>query len=155
MSDIDHIELLLVEDDPGHATLIRRNLRRAGIANEITHFENGRLVLEHLDAAPADAPVLLLLDLNMPELDGYGTLERMRDAPHLRDLPVIVLTTTSEPMEVDRCYQLGCNAFVTKPIDYQEFTAAVQRLGRFLSIAQFPDGRRMIRQDSHTGENLP
>ena len=139
------VEVLLVEDDPGHAVLIRKSLKRTGFANEIRHVENGRQALDYLNnvADEGDRPALVLLDLNMPEMDGYTTLEHIRADARLRDLPVIILTTTSEPYEVERCYKLGCNAFVNKPIDYVEFTEAIRKLGLFLSIVQVPEGFRV------------
>jgi CheY-like chemotaxis protein len=82
----------------------------------------------------------VLLDLNMPVLDGYQVLERMKADERTRRIPVVVLTTTDDPREVDRCYGLGCNVYVTKPVDYERFSEAVRKLGLFLSIVAFPDG---------------
>ena len=75
----------------------------------------------------------------MPKLDGIGVLERLRQDPEHQRLPVIMLTTSDSPQEVQRCYELGCNVYVTKPVVYDEFVEAMQRLGRFLKIARFPE----------------
>ena len=140
------ITILLVEDDLGHARLIEKNLKRSNIANTIHHVENGQLALDYLfsqgDYVGQDlpTPLLVLLDLNMPVLDGYQVLERMKADDRTRRIPVVVLTTTDDRREVARCYELGCNVYVTKPVDYEKFTEAVKKLGLFLSIVSVPNG---------------
>jgi len=140
------VTILLAEDDPGHAHLIEKNLRRANIANRIITVGDGQAALECLFGEANWAgekpvgPMLVLLDLNMPVLDGYQVLERMKADERTRRIPVVVLTTTDDPREVDRCYGLGCNVYVTKPLDYEHFSEAVRKLGLFLSIVAFPDG---------------
>lgn len=145
-TDKHEVTILLAEDDLGHAALIEKNLRRAKIANRIITVGDGQAALECLFGEANWAtekpvgPVLMLLDLNMPVLDGYQVLERMRADQRTRRIPVIVLTTTDDHREVDRCYDLGCNAYVTKPVDYTRFCEAVHTLGLFLSIVAVPDG---------------
>jgi len=135
-----------VEDDPGHVRLIEKNLRRAKITNQIITLYDGQQAVdypfgggEYAGCEPA-APLLVLLDLNMPVLDGYQVLERMKADERTRRIPVVVLTTTDDPREVSRCYDLGCSIYVTKPVDYQQFSEAIRKLGLFLSIVTFPDG---------------
>jgi CheY-like chemotaxis protein len=146
MTDKHDVTILLAEDDLGHARLIETNLRRAKIANPIITVGDGQKALECLfgeadwAGGKPPGPMLVLLDLNMPVLDGYQVLERMRADERTRRIPVIVLTTTDDHREVDRCYDLGCNAYVTKPVDYARFCEAVQALGLFLSIVAIPDG---------------
>jgi CheY-like chemotaxis protein len=145
-TDKHEVTILLAEDDLGHAMLIEKNLRRAKIANRIITVRDGQAALECLFGEATWAgekpvgPMLVLLDLNMPVLDGYQVLKRMKADERTKRIPVIVLTTTDDHREVDRCYDLGCNAYVTKPVDYARFCEAVHALGLFLSIVALPDG---------------
>jgi CheY-like chemotaxis protein len=141
------VTIILVEDDAGHALLIEKNLRRAGVENAIVHLKDGEQALEYLfkqapdpGAGPA-GPLLVLLDLNLPVLDGYQTLKHLKGDTRTRNIPVVILTTADNPDEVARCYELGCNVFVTKPVAYEEFSDAVRKLGMFLTIANIP-GRK-------------
>jgi len=81
---------------------------------------------------------LLLLDINMPRVDGVGVLKAVKADPRFAQLPVIMLTTTDDPREVDRCYQYGCSVYITKPVKYQDFVEALTRLGMFLEIIRVP-----------------
>jgi CheY-like chemotaxis protein len=135
------VTILLAEDDPGHARLIEKNLRRANITNPIVVLSDGQAVIDYLSAEGSTAgrlPVLILLDLNMPVLDGYQVLERMKADERTKHIPVVVLTTTEDPREVSRCYGLGCNVYITKPVDYEQFSEAVRKLGLFLSVVTVP-----------------
>lgn len=140
-SDKREITILLAEDDPGHARLIQKNLRRGNIMNPVVTVGDGQAALDYLYGHLGDHQplMLVLLDLNMPVLDGYQVLERMKADERTRRIPVIVLTTTSDPREVDRCYDLGCNVYVTKPVDYEQFSEAIRKLGLFLSVVTIPD----------------
>jgi CheY-like chemotaxis protein len=136
--------ILLVEDDEGHAYLIRQNLQDAGVANRIVHVMNGRQALDYIHCRGAYAgrvpagPLLVLLDINMPLVNGEEVLRQLKADPTTDQFPVVVLTTTDDPREVRRCYELGCNCYVTKPVDYDRFVEAIRRLGLFLSIVQVP-----------------
>ena len=137
--------ILLVEDDPGHARLIEKNLRRANATSGVIKASNGQQALDYLFSEGQYAgterasPLLVLLDLNMPVLDGYQVLERMKSDERTRHIPVIMLTTTDDACEVSRCYELGCSVYVTKPVDYEQFTLAIRNLGLFLSIVTVPE----------------
>ena len=145
MNEQQPVMILLVEDDPGHARLIEKNLRRGGITNKILHLENGRDAVDYLfkegkfkdDDNPS--PLLVLLDLNLPELDGCQVLARIKSNERTKKIPVVMLTTTDNPQEIGRCYELGCNIYVTKPVEYEDFCTAVRNLGMFLSIVKIPD----------------
>jgi len=141
MTDHQRITILLVEDDPGHALLIEKNLRRANITNAIVKFDNGQKALDFLfkDEGGFREPLLILLDLNLPVLDGYQVLKTIRNDERTKRIPVVVLTTTDNPHEVARCYEHGCNLYVTKPVEYEEFSRAIQSLGQFLSIVKVPE----------------
>ena len=146
MGNINEVSILIVEDDAGHARLIEKNLKRAKISNRITRVENGQEALDFLHSEGAfkgierPSPLLVLLDLNMPVLDGYQVLERMKADPDTKKIPVVVLTTTDDAREVARCYQLGCSVYITKPVDYESFCEAIQQLGFFMSIVTVPNG---------------
>jgi CheY-like chemotaxis protein len=133
----------MVEDDEGHARLIERNIRRAGISNEIRHFMDGATALQFLesdDAGPAlNGPALILLDLNLPDMSGTDILSRVKSDERLRATPVVVLTTTDDKVEIQRCYELGCNVYITKPVNYESFADAIRQLGLFLSVIQVPE----------------
>lgn len=134
--------LVMIEDDEGHATLIQRNLKRAGIGNKMIHFSDGASVLEYFygeeNGQVHYEKTLVLLDLNLPEVDGYEILKRLKNSPNTRNIPVIVLTTTDNPKEIDRCYELGCNVYITKPVEYDNFTDAIQKLGLMLAVVKVP-----------------
>jgi len=136
------VTILLIEDDPGHAKLIEKNVRRAGVVNDIVHLADGTSALSHLfergETSKAD-PMLVLLDLNLPDMSGIDILARVKADPALRRTPVIVLTTTDDRLEIKRCYDLGCNVYITKPVEYEGFTAAIRQLGLFLTVMQVPE----------------
>ncbi|MEW6426507.1 MAG: response regulator [Thermodesulfobacteriota bacterium] len=138
------VTILVVEDDEGHAELIRKNLQRAGIANPIVHFHDGQQILDFLHRRgpgphrqPAAAYVLLL-DIRMPKVDGIEVLRQVKEDEELRKIPVIMITTTDDPRDIDRCHALGCSNYITKPIDYEQFVNAIRQLGLFLMIVQVP-----------------
>jgi len=143
----ESVTILLVEDDPGHARLIERNLRRAHITNEIVTLGDGQQALDYLfkertyAGATHTLSLLLLLDLNLPQLDGYQVLKRLKADERTRHIPVIILTTVDDPYEIERCYALGCSVFITKPVAYEHFEEAIRKLGLFLSIVQIPPGK--------------
>jgi CheY-like chemotaxis protein len=144
MATPEEVTILLVEDDPGHARLIEKNLRRTRISNTIIHVTDGQKALDFLagegDFAGKPLPdtLLVLLDLNLPGLSGFQVLQRMKGDPRTRNIPVVVLTTTDDQREVERCYELGCSVYITKPVDYERFTEAIWKLGLLLSIVAVP-----------------
>jgi len=145
-SEQQTVTILLVEDDPGHARLIEKNLRRANIMNELITVTDGQQAIDYLVGAGRYAQIkrparlLVLLDLNLPVLDGYRVLQWMKENENTRRIPVVILTTTDDAREVSRCYQLGCNVYMTKPVDYDQFSEAVRKLGLFLAVVAVPDG---------------
>jgi CheY-like chemotaxis protein len=138
------VTIVMIEDDEGHARLIEKNIRRAGISNEIQHFLDGTSALQFLyehESGPAlNGPALVLLDLNLPDMSGTDILAKLKgeDSP-LRRTPVVVLTTTDDKVEIQRCYDLGCNVYITKPVNYESFAQAIRQLGLFLSVIQVPE----------------
>ena len=144
MNQHQPVGIVMIEDDEGHARLIEKNIRRAGILNGIRHFTDGTSALEYLfnadDGPQRNGPALVLLDLNLPDMSGTDILARIKgsDGP-VRRTPVVVLTTTDDKVEIARCYDLGCNVYITKPVNYESFAQAIRQLGLFLSVIQVPD----------------
>lgn len=138
------ITIVLAEDDDGHATLVERNLRRAGFLNNFVRARDGQDALDLLTGVGEYAdkkltgPMLLVLDLKMPRLDGLEVLRVLKSTPTLARIPVIMLTTTDDPREVEKCYELGCSVYILKPIDYEAFIEAIRRLGLFLQLVKLP-----------------
>src|SRR5690606_1420734 len=87
----------------------------------------------------ANGPMLVLLDLNLPDMQGTDILAQLKADERLKRAPVVVLTTTDDKVEIQRCYDLGCNVYITKPVDYEAFAGAIRQLGLFLSVMQAPD----------------
>ena len=138
------VTIVMVEDDEGHARLIEKNIRRAGVNNPITAFQNGTDALAYLLGPDGSGEVsarrhlLILLDLNLPDMTGVDILERVKANPHTRLAPVVVLTTTDDAREIQRCYDLGANVYITKPVNYENFANAIRQLGLFFSVIQVP-----------------
>ena len=139
-----NITIIIAEDDEGHALLIKRNLKRSGVVNPILHFTNGEEVLQFfLDEDSAyqrnnATSYIILLDIKMPKVDGIEVLEKLKSVPSTKKIPIIMITTTDNPREVDICHSLGCNSYIVKPIDYQKFIEIVKRLGYYLEIIEIP-----------------
>jgi CheY-like chemotaxis protein len=135
------LQILLAEDDDGHARLIERNLKRAGFINQIVRARDGQEALDFVRGAassPAAKQFLLLLDINMPRIDGVEVLRQLKSDPRTAKTPVIMLTTTDDPREVERCYEYGCSVYMTKPVRHEDFVEALTRLGMFLEIIKLP-----------------
>ena len=139
------IEILLVEDNPGDARLTLEGFRDAKVLNKITVVEDGIEALAYLRQegkyAQAVRPDLILLDLNMPKKDGREVLSEIKLAEDLKSIPVLVFTVSSAEKDILRSYDLQANAFITKPIDFDEFTGVVKSLEEFwLTIVKLPKG---------------
>jgi DNA-binding response OmpR family regulator len=138
------VSIIMIEDDEGHARLIERNIRRSGVNNTIVPFTNGTAATHYLfgnDGSGHDhkgEALLILLDLNLPDTSGIDILRRVKENKYLKSTPVVVLTTTDDSQEVRRCYELGCNVYITKPVNYESFANAIRQLGLFFSVIQVP-----------------
>ena len=139
------VTIIMIEDDEGHARLIEKNIRRAGVSNQIVPFTNGTAALEYLmgpdgtGAVNKGRQLLVLLDLNLPDMTGVDILEKVKGNEHTKRSPVVVLTTTDDQREIQRCYDLGANVYITKPVDYEGFANAIRQLGLFFSVMQVPE----------------
>jgi DNA-binding response OmpR family regulator len=138
------VTIIMIEDDEGHARLIERNIRRSGVNNEIIPFSNGTEAMKYLFGSDGTAvhhkghALLILLDLNLPDTSGIDILRQIKDNKYLKATPVVVLTTTDDSQEIKRCYELGCNVYITKPVNYESFANAIRQLGLFFSVMQVP-----------------
>ena len=144
MNDHNTVTIVMIEDDQGHARLIEKNIRRAGILNDIHHFTDGTAALKHMlespDGPALNGPALVLLDLNLPDMSGTDILAKIKaEGSPLKRTPVVVLTTTDDKVEIQRCYELGFNVYITKPVNYESFAQAIRQLGLFLSVIQVPE----------------
>jgi len=139
------VTIVMIEDDAGHARLIEKNIRRAGVNNDILPFTDGTSALAFLLGDDMTGYVnrgralLVLLDLNLPDMAGVDILKLIKGNPHLKLTPVVVLTTTDDKTEIQRCYDLGCNVYITKPVNYDNFAVAIRQLGLFFSVIQVPE----------------
>jgi CheY-like chemotaxis protein len=134
------VTIVMIEDDEGHARLIEKNIVRAGVTNPIVHFPNGGTALQYLEQNGDSArSLLVLLDLNLPDMTGIDILQKLKSHDGLKRAPVIVLTTTDDKREIERCYELGCNVYITKPVEYEHFAHAIRQLGLFFSVIQVPE----------------
>ncbi len=137
-------EILIVDDDEGHAILVRENLVAAGLNNPIQHFTDGQAAIDFFfnpNSSRRRDPgkvYLVLLDVRMPKVDGTEVLRRLKADAELRKMPVVILTTTDDMREVERCHALGCNVYIQKPVDYDKFAEAIRRLGLFITLMMLP-----------------
>ncbi|TKA95162.1 response regulator [Cereibacter changlensis] len=136
------VTIVMVEDDEGHARLIEKNIRRAGVNNEIIPFVNGGEALTYIlgedrsGKASEGRYLLVLLDLNLPDMTGIDILKQLKSNSYVKHLPVVILTTTDDEAEIKRCYDLGANVYITKPVEYDSFANAIRQLGLFFSVMQ-------------------
>jgi CheY-like chemotaxis protein len=138
------VTIIMIEDDEGHARLIERNIRRSGVNNDIVPFTNGTEAMRYLFGPDGSGvghkgqALLILLDLNLPDMTGIDILRQIKENKFLKAAPVVVLTTTDDSQEIKRCYELGCNVYITKPVNYESFANAIRQLGLFFSVIQVP-----------------
>jgi len=143
--ETDAIEVLLVEDNHTDAELALRALRRKGIKNEFVVARDGAEALEYVFATGAYAdrdvrkgPVLILLDLRLPKVDGLEVLRRIKAEESTRRIPVVVLTSSRQEPDIARCYDLGVNSYIAKPVDYDKFADSVSSLGLYWLLLNEP-----------------
>jgi CheY-like chemotaxis protein len=130
--------ILLVEDDAGDQEITRRSLAKAKLKNDLFIVEDGEQALDYLfrrgaytDPAVSPRPDLVLLDLNLPKVDGRQVLEEIRKTPELKRLVVVIMTTSQQEADIVRSYELGVNSYVTKPMDFDQFSKVIQDIGHY------------------------
>jgi len=134
------VTILMAEDDDGHALLVQQRFESVGIHNTVIRFKDGQEAWDFLSGPAAGIETgktyLLLLDIRMPRLDGVELLRRIKSDPRLKNMPVVILTTTDDPREISACYDLGCNNYLVKPVEFEKFAEVIKRLGLFLMIVK-------------------
>jgi two-component system, response regulator len=138
--------ILLVDDNNNDVLLTRRALRKSSVINDVVVANDGDEALEYLYCTGkyadrdrnCDNPVVVLLDLKMPKVDGLQVLKKIRDNPKTKTLPVVMLTSSSEDVDIIQSYDLGCNAYVRKPVDFDQFSEAINQLGLFWLVLNEP-----------------
>jgi len=136
--------ILLVEDNPNDLELTLVALEKSKLANDVIVIRDGGEALEYLNATgdhknrPAGNPAVILLDLKLPKVDGLEVLRHVRESPILKSTPVVMLTSSKEEQDLIRSYELGVNAYVVKPVDFQEFIKAISDLGIFWAVLNEP-----------------
>jgi CheY-like chemotaxis protein len=140
--ELNAISILLVEDNPNDVEITRRALKKGRVRNELTVARDGQEALDILSAAKNGErryPGLILLDLNLPKVDGREVLEKIKADPKLRRIPVVVLTVVTSEEDIVRSYDLGVNTFISKPVGFQEFIKVVTTIKEYwLIIATLP-----------------
>ncbi len=139
-------EILLVEDSPGDARLTTFALKNARVANPVVHLKDGDIALDYVFATGAyskrnmeNTPVIILLDLKMPKVNGIEVLEKIKSDETTKDIPVIIFTSSKVENDVKKCYHLGANSFVVKPFEYNKFEEIIQEISSYwLVINHFP-----------------
>ncbi len=123
---------IISDDDEGHTILIKKNLQRVGITNNVVNFKNGEETLQYLNKRKTNKlnnnNYLLLLDIRMPKINGIEVLQKMKKDQKLSNIPVIIITTTDDPKEIDLCNKLGCVDYIVKPVDHEKFSKAILSL---------------------------
>ena len=141
------ISILLVEDDPAHAEIVRRNLADFRVANRIHHVADGQAALDYLfhqgayaDPETSPRPHLVLLDLRLPKVDGQEVLRRIKEDADLRRIPTVVLTTSAAELDMVRAYSHGAGSYLVKPVGFEQFSRLMEAFGFYwLAWNQFPD----------------
>jgi len=145
MNESTEVEILLVEDNPDDLEMTLRALRKANLANHILVARDGAEALDYIFGQGAhagrkveNAPKLILLDLKLPKIDGKEVLKRIKSDPRVKSIPVVVLTSSNEQSDVLESYHLGVNSYIVKPVNFEGFAAAVQKLGFYWLLLNQP-----------------
>ena len=131
------LTILLAEDNVDHAELMVETLKSFNVGNKIVHVTNGELVIDYLDNKAAQEPShdsnpdLILLDLKMPRMDGAATIEAIRQRERYKKTPIVMISTSTVDKEINRCYELGANSYVTKPLQFEEFSKKIRDLNLY------------------------
>ena len=145
MSDTKELEILLIEDNPDDAELTMRALKKQNLANNMVWLKNGALALDFLFGRgnyegrnSLDTPKLVLLDLNLPKVGGLEVLQQLKSDPRTKKIPVVVLSSSTQDRDILRTYDLGVNSYVSKPVQFEEFSRVVTQLGLYWLLINKP-----------------
>jgi two-component system, response regulator len=144
--DINEVEILLVEDNPNDAELTMRALKKNNLANRVLHAKDGEQALEFIFGNGAysgrnveHTPKVIMLDLKLPKVNGIEVLERIKADDRTKNIPVVVLTSSREDSDLNKCYELGVNSYIVKPVEFENFVRAVTEMGFYwLLLNQTP-----------------
>lgn len=141
----ENIEILFVEDSKDDAVLTIRALNKSGFTNKLHHVINGAEALDFLyckgiyaSRNPKEFPKLILLDLKMPKVSGMQVLEKVKSDPDLKSIPVVMLTSSKESPDIEKCFSLGANSYIVKPVDSDNFFNAIKEIGLYWMILSQP-----------------
>lgn len=142
------VEILLVEDNPNDLELTLRALRKINLGNRIHVARDGAEALDfifcegpHANRRITDAPKVILLDLKLPKVDGLEVLQRIKGDQRTRQIPVVILTSSREQSDIVDSYQLGTNSYIVKPVDFDQFAEAVQKMGLYWLLINHPPNK--------------
>lgn len=145
MTNNGEIEILLVEDNPGDAEITIRALKKNNFANKLVHLENGADALDYIfgggqyaDNTLVSMPKVILLDLNMPKIGGMEVLRKIKSDERTKKIPVVILTSSKEDPDIERCFDLGANSYIVKPVEFDKFVKAVVEIGFYWLILNLP-----------------
>lgn len=148
MNELNKIEVMLVEDNVNDAELALRSLKQHNLANNVHWVKDGAEALEYvlgngLDTAPHmdDCLKLILLDLKLPKVDGKEVLEKLKTHQKASSIPVVVMTSSNDDWDIEECYRLGANSYITKPVEFEKFVKVVADLGLYWLILNEPPNR--------------
>lgn len=141
----DNVEILFAEDSPDDAILTIRALTKSGFTNKLLHVKDGAEALDFMycrgiysERNPKSHPKLLLLDLKMPKVSGMQVLEKVKGDPEFKSIPAVILTSSQEDPDIAKCYQLGANSYIVKPVDSNKFFEAIKEMGMYWMILSQP-----------------
>lgn len=139
------VVILFAEDDEGHAGLIMHSLKRAGIRERIVHFKDGSETLNFLfregegPHREADVSYILLLDIRMPKVDGIEVMIKVKQHKELHKIPIIMVSTMEDPVEMEKCWKLGCSNYFVKPVEFDKFSLTMEELGNYMKTVIYPE----------------
>jgi two-component system response regulator len=149
LSQLTDVDILYAEDSPADAELTLRAFRKKRLTNNVKWVKDGQEALDYLfrqgpyASRPNGHPYLVLLDLKMPKVDGLGVLKRVKSSPQLKIIPVVMLTSSEEEIDVVRSYELGVNSYIVKPVDFDKFFDTAMGLGMYWSVQNRTPGRAL------------
>jgi CheY-like chemotaxis protein len=144
--DYNSIDILLVEDNQNDAELTLRELKRNHLANNMFHVKDGEEAIDFIFAQNqyeqqreiSRVPKVILLDINMPKVNGIEVLEKLKSDDRTKDIPVVILTSSQETPDIQKCYKLGANSYIAKPVNFEAFTHAIKNIGFYWLLLNQP-----------------